>query len=166
MISYGSPNETIQTDATNLGWGALLISNGIQKQGHWNENEAGHHINVLELLAVKHGLAALCNEFSSIHLCVKSDSSTAVNYINNMGGSVTPLLKVTKDIWVWASSKSIFLSAVHVPGKENLIPDNLSGQFSYSSEWKLHESVFNAVCQTFFKPHIDLFATRINKQLP
>lgn len=61
-------------------------------------------------------------------------------------------------------SKSIFITAVHTPGKENVIPDNLSRIVSDSSEWKLNDDVFHAVCTTFFTPDIDLFASRLNSQ--
>ena len=37
--------------------------------------------------------------------------------------------------------------------------------FSDSTEWKLNQNVFFEICWTFFCPDIDLFASRINKQL-
>lgn len=166
MISYGSPNLILETDASKVGWGAAVMSENSYTQGRWDKFESLLHINILELKAVKYGLLALCNDKSSIHLCVKSDSATAVNYINNMGGSVESLLKITKEIWIWAATRDIFLSAVHIPGKENIFPDNLSRNFSDSSEWKLHENVFSAISKTFFTPDLDLFATRLNTQLP
>lgn len=163
MISYGSPSFYLETDASTQGWGGVF--NGIETQGRWNENEKTLHINVLELLAVKYVLFSLCQGLKNCHLCVKSDSATAVHYINNMGGSVRTLFDQTKEIWIWAAERNVFLSAVHIPGHENTIPDNLSRMFSDSSEWKLNEQVFDAVCEFFFTPDIDLFASRINKQV-
>lgn len=41
----------------------------------------------------------------------------------------------------------------------------MSRSFSDSTEWKLNEKVFNEICNTFFYPDIDLFASRLNRQL-
>lgn len=46
---------------------------------------------------------------------MKSDSATAVAYINRIGGSILSLLEETKNIWNWCFSKIISISAVHIP---------------------------------------------------
>ena len=152
----------LQTDASLLGWGA--VCGETNTQGRWSSQESLLHINVLELKAIYFALKSLCTAFQNIHI-VKTDSSTAVAYINNMGGSVTTLLEIVKEIWLWCSDKGIFISAVHIPGKDNIGPDNLSRIFNDTSEWKLKENIFNQVCLHFFTPSIDLFASRINNQL-
>ena len=35
-----------------------------------------------------------------------------------------------------------------------------------STEWSLHPQVFKQICQKWFTPHIDLFATHLNHKLP
>ena len=35
-----------------------------------------------------------------------------------------------------------------------------------SKEWSLHPQVFKQICQKWFTPHVDLFATRLNHQVP
>ena len=35
-----------------------------------------------------------------------------------------------------------------------------------STEWSLHPQVFQQICQKWFTPHVDLFATRLNHKLP
>ena len=35
-----------------------------------------------------------------------------------------------------------------------------------STEWSLHPQVFKQICQKWFTPHVDLFATRLNHKLP
>ena len=35
-----------------------------------------------------------------------------------------------------------------------------------SIEWSLHLQVFKQICQNWFTPHVDLFATRLNHKLP
>ncbi|CAG2203473.1 unnamed protein product [Mytilus edulis] len=162
-IRNDSPSYYLHTDASLNGWGAVFHEK--QTQGHWSLEEQCLHINILELKAIYFSIISLCCHIERTHICVKSDSSTAVNYINNQGGSVLPLLEITKQIWHWCIKNKVLLSAVHIPGKENIIPDNLSRNFNDTSEWKLNESVFNEVTKHFFIPDTDLFASRLNKQL-
>ena len=35
-----------------------------------------------------------------------------------------------------------------------------------STEWSLHLQVFKQICQKWFTPHVDLFATHLNHKLP
>ena len=35
-----------------------------------------------------------------------------------------------------------------------------------STEWSPHPQVFKEICQKWFTPHVDLFATRLNHKLP
>lgn len=80
---------------------------------------------------------------------MKSDSATAVAYINRIGGYVLSLLEETKNIWK----------------KYDKIPDYLSREFNDCSEWMLNRDV-KKICRRFFKPKIDLFATTLNTQIP
>ena len=60
---------------------------GEQKPGGlWSLEEQGFHINYLELKAVLLGLQSLCNNLGQRHIRVQSDNTTAVAYINAMGG--------------------------------------------------------------------------------
>lgn len=162
-IRQVTPYQFLETDASLSGWGAIY--NGISTQGRWNFIEQHKHINFLELKAIYFGLKALCCQLENIHICIKTDSSTAVSYINNQGGPICPLLDLTKSIWNWCREKNIFLSAVHIAGKLNTAPDNLSRIFKDTSEWKLKDSIFERITLRFFHPNIDLFASRLNKQL-
>lgn len=57
------------------------------------------------------------------------------------------------------------MSAVHVPGVENVEADYYSRNFSDSSEWSLKRHMFDRLCLHFFRPDIDLFSSRNNRQL-
>ena len=35
-----------------------------------------------------------------------------------------------------------------------------------STEWSLHPQVFKQICQKWFTPHVDLFATHLNHKVP
>lgn len=61
----------------------------------------GLHINVLELLAIFQGLSAYCLGSKNVHVKVMCDNTTAVAYINAMGGSQSLLCnKLSRKIWL------------------------------------------------------------------
>ena len=78
-----------------------------------------------------------------------------------------PLISLVVKIWDWADERNNWLTAAHIPGKENEEADKLSRIKETSMEWKLNESIFQKlISKCGFTPCIDLFATRINTQLP
>lgn len=56
--------------------------------------------------------------------------------------SLHTLLVILKQVWLCCIRNNLYISAVHIPGSENLIPYNLSKCFKDTSEWKLKESIF------------------------
>ena len=59
------------------------------------------------------------------------DNTTAVAYLNNIGGSQSSELNgLTREMWEWAMKKSIWLFAVHIPGKHNIDADKQCRNFS------------------------------------
>lgn len=154
------------TDASLLGWGSHILEDGRHAQGRWNETEAQYSINFLELLAVFYSLQALCKNSRNIHIEIQTDNVSCMSYIVDMGGMASfQMDKLAKQIWSWCLRRNIFLSAVHLPGKSNVKADFYSRNFSDSTEWMLKKEIFSRLCKHFFLPDIDLFASRLNKQL-
>ncbi len=122
-----SPEIILTTDASNIGWGAVLRDQ--QTGGHWSPQEQEFHINYLELKAVLLGLKSLCSKCTATHIRVQSDNTTAVAYINSMGGIKSESCNdMASQIWEWCITKQIWLSACHIPGAElrlTLPQDNL-----------------------------------------
>lgn len=52
----------------------------------WNAQERQHHINALELKAAEIALLSLVKNKSEIHVHLKMDNTTAVSYVNTIGG--------------------------------------------------------------------------------
>ena len=74
---------------------------------------------------------------------------------------------LAKEIWEWCIDRKIWLSAAHIPGKQNLIADFESRRNQRASEWRLDRaSLICALQRLHFKPDVDLFASRINHQFP
>ena len=60
-----------------------------------------------------------------------------------------------------------YYSGQAYPGEKNVLADLLSRRDKIiHTEWTLHQSVVNALCITWDRPNIDLFATRLNHWLP
>lgn len=85
-----NPSIVVQTDASTKGWGAALGND--ETGGQWTSAEATNHVNILELQAAFFALKAFCNNTHYTHVQLQIDNTTAVAYINNMGGSKSPLL--------------------------------------------------------------------------
>ena len=163
-IFKGPPSASLYTDASNLGWGAIY--NSASTRGSWNKKEQSLHINALELKAILFGLKSLVTE-RSFHLQILCDNTTAVHILNKMGSSHTAVCDgLVRDIWAFAISQNIWLSASHIPGKHNTEADEESRHSELHTEWKLAPSIFNEIILHFqVTPEIDLFASRLNYQL-
>lgn len=92
---------------------------------------------------------------------------TAVAYINQMGGSKSLACNsLAQKIWNWCIPRSIWLSAVHIPGVTNVEADLLSRNCYSDHEWQLNPVLFQQLSAVFPALSIDLFATVLNRQLP
>ena len=163
-LDRGKPLACLLTDASNLGWDAKL--HNTRTGGRWTVEEQDYHINVLEPKAVLFGLNALCEHMSGAHILVRTDNSTTVSYLTLMGGSKSVSCNmVAREIWLWCIARKIWLTVSHIPGVENVDADEESRNFNDKTEWKLCSEVFKSISDILGKPHIDLFASRLNCQL-
>ena len=155
----------IETDASLEGWGSKFNEQFVG--GRWSKYESSHHINILELLAIFLSLKTFFTHKKSLHIGIRSDNTTAVAYVNEMGGMTSILLdNLSAEIWSWCSERDIFVTAQYIPGNENFNADHMSRNFTDLTEWKLKSEIFHRICNHFFLPDIDLFASRLNCQLP
>ena len=70
-------------------------------------------------------------------------------------------------IMTWCHHYHKTLKARHIRGCLNVMADLLSRSNQVqSTEWSLHPQVFKQICQKWFTPHVDLFATHLNHKLP
>ena len=115
----------------------------------------------MELLAAFLTLQSFVSQ-SNIHVRLKLDNTTAVSYINYMGGiGSEPLNTLAKEIWQWYMSRESWLSAQYVPGDLNVEADSASRLFAEDLEWSLHPTIFSELQSTIWSPHVDLFASTI-----
>ena len=117
-------------------------------------------------MAIKFALQSFKGKIENSHVKILSDNSTAVAYINNMGGSKSLQWNDTsREIWLWCLKYDIWLSCAHIPGKLNVEADKKSRLFNDQTEWKLNHKVFQNIIGKWGKPVIDLFASRLNFQI-
>jgi len=76
---------TLESDASNLGWGALRSVSQDSTAGVWNRQERSMHINGKELLAAWLGLRCYASNMRNAHIHLRIDNTTAVAHINKMG---------------------------------------------------------------------------------
>ena len=164
-LSRVSLDFTLFSDASNQGWGASLSSGEIIS-GTWSAECQSFHINWLELkavfLAFEHFLPLLQGKV--VH--VRSDNSTAVSYINKMGGTHSwSLCALALELWSFLAKNSISCFASHIAGSSNVEADFLS-RFSHRHEFSLSQEAFNLIQASLpFPLTVDLFASRHNKKL-
>ena len=134
--------------------------------GHWNESEIDCHINIKEILAVKFSLKSFVSHFKSISVKIYIDNTTIVAAIRHMGTSHSDIInKYTKDVWEWCIERDIWLIPTYVCSRDNFA-DLPSRKTYLDGEWMLNIDIFNkAMLDLNFKPDVDLFASRLNKQL-
>jgi len=160
-----APSMTIESDASNKGWGAH--QGDLSTGGRWSVEESLHHINYLELLAAFLALQSLAKHSHKMTILLKMDNVTAVTYINKLGGTHSPVLcQLALRIWEWSLQRGIFLIAEHLPGIENVAADQESRLMRDRCDWMLNPQVFSQIQQVMGPLQIDLFASRLTKQLP
>ncbi len=158
--------EELTTDASLEGWGAIW---GTQKVfGVWEECTV-EPIDELEMRAVLAALQTLPILRTGVNILLNCDNTTAVAYINKMGGVVNRLHVLAREIWILLEEHDAFIHAVYVPSAENPA-DELTRGFKRSKfldlEVQLNPEIFSSfVHEGPFTPSIDWFASSVNTQL-
>ncbi|XP_065180118.1 uncharacterized protein LOC135810554 [Sycon ciliatum] len=167
-VKVECPVLTIASDASSQGggggWGAVC---GTQTTGgRWSAAESRLHINALELLAGTFAVQCFARHVQKGLVLLQMDNQCAVAYVNRMGGTRSQRLNsLAADLWHWCLARQITIRAEYIPGALNVIADFWSRNHS-SSEWHLLPQAFALLKTRYGGCHVDLFATRINTQLP
>ena len=161
-----APLLTIESDASNKGWGAVL-ERQTQTGGVWTAEEATHHINYLELLAAFLAIKAFGKDWRDTAVLLRMDNITAVSYVNHKGGTTSlKLCKLAITMWTWCTSRNITLTAEHLPGHLNVTADQELWLVRDRCDWMLSPHVFQKIQQSMGPLEVDLFASRLTRQPP
>ena len=159
-IRRKSPEVVLTSDASHIGWGGSC--GGKKTGGNWSASEREKHINVLEIKAALFTVQAFCTEMFDKHLLIRIDNTTAVVYINQMGGRKETCNMIARELWLWCRARRLFITASYIPGAQNVVADTESRLYHENGEWSLHQTLFQNLCDIWGKPQLDLFASRLN----
>lgn len=149
----------INSDASGTGWGAYC--NSQVANGFWTQKDKENHINFLELLAAFLGLQCFAKDLHSCQILLRIDNTTAIAYINRMGGIQFPKLNsLARDIWQWCEVRRIWLFASYIKSKENKEADQESRIKNVDSEWELASNCFLKITKSLEEP--DPYAENID----
>lgn len=157
----------VQADASLSGFGFII---GSEVYGDsWSANHLltyEQNINTLEMLAIWQGLKAFESVVSGKRVLVRCDNSTALCYLNNMGGQKSNLCNdLAKTIWQWCIPRKISLLVSHIPGNLNAEADFMS-RLDQNKELSLTDIAFKMIVQNLGCPCIDIFASGLNAKVP
>ena len=157
------PEIRIASDASLSGWGA--VCQDVRTGGHWTQDDLSH-INALELLAALKALQCFTVSTRDSAVEIEIDNTTAVSYINRLGGCKSKsLCRVSLLIVSWCEARNLSLNAVFVPGVRNTIADAESRRPLSSGDWMLSRRAFKSL-SSLWPVQVDLFASDWNHQLP
>ena len=160
-IWESSPSHTLLTDASNGGWGA--VTRDRKTNGVWSKKETFLHINAKETLACFLGLETFFREATDCQILCQLDNTTAVAYINHMGGTKSDQCQdIAAQIWAFCERRKLWVWAVHIPGKENQEADFQSRNFRENIEWSMPTDLFHDLQGSWGPFSCDLFASRLN----
>ncbi|KAJ7986723.1 hypothetical protein DPEC_G00342850 [Dallia pectoralis] len=149
------------TDASLTGWGGVCQGQAVG--GVWPRSQ--RHINLLELETVQLVLTHFAPRLRGRDVLIRSDNRATVAYINRQGGVRSPVLhEAATRLWLWAHRHLRSLSAVHVPGRQNVGADLMSRGGPRDDDWRLNPEIVSLIWERFGEARADLFAARENAQ--
>ena len=171
-LTYGIPltspktSSTLCTDSSTTCWGATPDA-GDSVSGTWTPQEAEEIINCLEMIAIYLAMTHFSSRLRGQTILIRTDNSTCVSLLKRQGGTKVPWLTyLTWKLFHLCMDHNIQLVAVHLARKLNTLADQLSRVTRpVPTEWARNSHVFRAITQKWGEPGIELFATRLNKQL-
>ena len=141
----------IFSDASKSGWGIACGKN--RSHGWWSSDEAAEPINILELRAAYYGLKCYAASLSSIQILLRIDNTTAISYINRMGGvQLHKYNDLARKIWQFCESRQIWIFASYIASKSNIIADAESRCQDSQTEWDLNSLEYKRVIEKLGQP--------------
>jgi hypothetical protein len=143
----------LTTDACTRGYGGFT---GTERfQGEFKGDSLDLHINVKELLAVLYGLRKYAGtEWKGCRVLVRSDNMTTVAALNRRSHILPHLDAILAQVRSLCEEHKLDIAAQHIPGVQNELADALSRFLArpYTSDWRVHDSVFRKWDKAF-GPH-------------
>ena len=142
----------------------------LSAEGLWSPEDhlRLHNINLKEMEGVRLCLLHFQEALAGKVVRLFTDNSSVSTYVNRQGGIISDSLSIAaENLLLWCQARGIVLFARHLSGKLNILADMLSRPDAVlQTEWTLCHHVLPKIWTRFFRPHLDLFATRFSHRLP
>jgi len=154
----------LYTDASSLGWGAVL-SQVAKARGSHAVHRNGLHINCLEMRAIMLALRSVHTAIPpGTSLRLRSDSMVALGVLNAGSSSSPMLMSQYRKLHKLFNAMRVELRAEHVSFILNVWADRLSRE-NDSTDWAMRIVAFHRL-ERRYGPHSEvLFATKFNARL-
>jgi len=153
------PTITMETDASTVGWGAVL-DGVVPARGFHDPHRRTLHINPLELGAVRlrlQSFRALLSDRETV-IRLKIDSKVAIGVINSGTSSSPATIDELRRLEDLTEAMGVVLRPEHLPSALNLGADRLSRERD-STDWTLSCAGFTRL-EAKYGPHtLALFPT-------
>lgn len=157
----GTATMQMDTDASGVGWGAVL-SAMVETRGYHGTLRSGLDINVLELGAVTLAIESFRSYIPrGTILRLRTDSMVALGVIQAQSSRSLTLMSEYRRLHTLCAELDIELRAEHVSSALNERADRLSRE-NDSTNWTINSTTY-ARLNNLYGPHtVDLFATELN----
>lgn len=139
----------LSTDASQSGWGGVLVSPMRETSDYWTEEEKLLDIACKEALAIEKVLRAFQDQVRNKRIDVMVDNQTVIHAWNNQGSRSRTLNDTLKRLFSTTIGLNVLLRLVYVPTHENPA-DAPSRRLSYG-DYTLSPRLWEVVEQTFDK---------------
>jgi hypothetical protein len=126
-IDVPLPSFTFATDACERGGGAYFMNDWFYVS--WSQDIpelCESHISVLELYTVYLSLKCWGPLLADSHVCVRSDSMSAVAALNKSTSRSKQLMPIVRENFWLSVRYNITVSSTHISGKLNVLSDRIS----------------------------------------
>ena len=155
------------SDASTVGWGVYFPLTNSHTGGLWSTTEQAKHINELELFSILLGCQIYLKNLQDSTVHFHTDNQVALFCLRSQGSCRSPWCnKYTAKIMQFLENRNLHLIVSYVRLEDNVESDHQSRVFDHDLEWSLPPDLFPVICQKWGTPQIDLFASRLNHQVP
>lgn len=161
----GAATILMDTDASGLGWGAVLGSL-LEARGYHGSLRSGLHINVLELGAITLALRSFRSHIPpGTIIRLRTDSMVALGVLNAQSSRSLVLMDEYRTLHALCQAMGVELRAEHLSSALNEWADRLSREHD-STDWTLRAATFARLDAEFGPYTVDLFASDLNARCP
>ena len=139
----------LSTDASQSGWGGVLVSPMRETSDYWTEEEKLLDIACKEALAIEKVLRAFQDQVRNKRIDVMVDNQTVIHAWNNQGSRSRTLNVTLKRLFSTTIGLNVLLRLVYVPTHEN--PAGAPSRRLSYGDYTLSPRLWEVIEQTFGK---------------